>query len=124
MLPSWLVGVLRLLGIRRAADVVPVARELAEQLTPAEGQPLPYTHVRHIQDQIASATEPRTGNPSRVVAASAPAAGAVCEAPRPRGAGAAGTQGGQGPSVAKAVDRTAITTRPRPPRPPPKDRKK
>jgi hypothetical protein len=34
--------------------------------------------------------EPRTGNPARVVAASAPAPGAVCEAPG--GAGAAGTQ--------------------------------
>jgi sRNA-binding carbon storage regulator CsrA len=38
---------------------------------------------------------PRTGNPSPVVAASAPAAGAVCEPPPSAGAGgAAGTQGG------------------------------
>jgi sRNA-binding carbon storage regulator CsrA len=43
-------------------------------------------------------TEPRTGNPSRVAAASAPAAGAVCEAPPAAGgAGAEGTQGGAPP---------------------------
>ncbi len=40
-------------------------------------------------------SEPRTENPSRVVAASAPAAGAVCEPPPSSGrGGAAGTQGG------------------------------
>ena len=43
----------------------------------------------------AAPSEPRTGNPSRVVAASAPAAGAVCEPPPAAGGGGAeGTQGG------------------------------
>lgn len=102
-MPSWILLVLRALGIRSVADVVPVATEIAETVRdvvdpPEPGQPLPYTAVRDIQRQIESATshkvpppiKPRTGNPARVVAASAPAAGAVREAP---GAGAEGTRG-------------------------------
>lgn len=105
-MPSWLIVVLRALGIRSAADVVPVATELAAQVhdvvdPPEPGQPLTYADVRHIQSQIESATshkvppptKPRTGNPSaRVVAASRPAAGRPFASP-PEGGGAAGTQG-------------------------------
>jgi hypothetical protein len=121
-LPSWVIALLRVVGIRRAADVVPVATKIATTVRdvvdpPEPGQPLPYTAVRDIQRQIESATSHRTGNPpARVVAASAPAAGAVREAPG--GAGAAGTRGAVAPprraprpGVAKATDRTAITPR-------------
>jgi hypothetical protein len=98
-MPGWIVAVLRALGIRRAADAVPVATELGATVRDVVDPPQPPP------------TKPRTGNPSRVAAASAPAAGAVCEAPE--GAGAAGTQGAPGPlrPLRKAIDRDLITPR-------------
>jgi hypothetical protein len=59
--PAWLLGLLRVLGIRRAADVVPMAKRLGEAIAdvidaPEPGQPLPRAAQDHIRRQIDEAT--------------------------------------------------------------------
>jgi hypothetical protein len=60
-MPAWLIAVLRVIGIRRAADVVPVATRAVEAIAdaidvPEPGQPLSHKDVETIQKQIGSAT--------------------------------------------------------------------
>jgi hypothetical protein len=59
--PAWVIVLLRAIGIRRAADVVPVATRLGEAIADVidgepPGQPLPRAAEDHIRRQIDSAT--------------------------------------------------------------------
>lgn len=119
--PAWLLGLLRVFGIRRAADVVPVATRLgeaiAEAIDPQEpGQPLPRAAEDHIRGQIATATSHKVP-PAR-----------ACDKP-PEGWYCTRERGHEGPCAAWPIGEGSPVPTPRggvliikaaPPRPPPR----
>jgi hypothetical protein len=112
-MPAWLIAVLRVLGIRRAADVVPVATRVGEAIADAiapddPGQPLSHRDVESIQKQIGSATS------HKVAPCDKPPPGWVCTRERGHpGACAAWPAPPGGTLIIKAAP-------PRPPRKPTK----
>lgn len=65
---GWVLGLLRVLGIRRAADAVPVVVELgnavADAVAPEEpATPLTHADVDWIESQVAAATSHKVNPP-------------------------------------------------------------